>query len=244
VRWLLTAFGLKGAMPPAVHLAVRRVRSLEGYAPPWLAPSLARSWLDNEEAAFVWKRIAGPRWWAHVVHAVTRGVGSALVYEQNGRMAAMAGLDARHPLVDVDVIELVLRLAPELAFDTRLTRPLLRDSVAGLLPDEVRLRPAKSNFDALFHAALAGSDLPPVRRVLGARDAELGAYVDLGTMHRMLLAADPPSDRRGRQLWATNVWRLVTAECWLRSQGDSTFPERLREREALAAGDLELVTRG
>jgi hypothetical protein len=135
-------------------------------------------------------------------------------------------------------------LAPELAFDTRLTRPLLRDSVAGLLPDEVRLRPAKSNFDALFHAALAGSDLPPVRRVLGARDAELGAYVDLGTMHRMLLAADPPSDRRGRQLWATNVWRLVTAECWLRSQGDSTFPERLREREALAAGDLELVTRG
>jgi asparagine synthase (glutamine-hydrolysing) len=244
VWWLLSAFGLKGAMPPAAHLAARRVRRADRYAPPWMKPSLARAWLANEEAAFAWKRIPGPRWWAYVVNAVTRGIGSALVYEQTGRMAAMAGLDARHPLVDVDVIELVLQLAPELAFDARFSRPVLRDTIKGLVPDEVRMRPAKSNFDALFHATLAGPDLPAARRVLTAPDAELRAYVDLDTVHDVLLATDPPSDAHGRQQWAIHVWRLLTAECWLRSQGDPSFPQSLREREGLEAGRHELVTVG
>jgi asparagine synthase (glutamine-hydrolysing) len=243
---LLRDFGLRGAVPPAAHTLRRRLRGPERYAPPWLAPGVASAWLSSEDSAFAWKRAGGPRWWSYVVEAVTRSGGSALAYEQSRRIAALAGLESRHPLVDVDVIELVLQLAPELAFDARLNRPLLRDSVTGWLPDEVRLRPTKSNFDALFHASLAGPDLAVARRILSARDAELAAYVDLGVLQRGLVARDPPGegDPVGRQRWAIRVWRLLAAECWLRSQADPSYPERLREREGLAAEAHELVARG
>jgi asparagine synthetase B (glutamine-hydrolysing) len=91
---------------------------------------------------------------------------------------ASVGLHARHPLLDVDLIELVLGLPPELAFDARLSRPLLRESVRGLIPEDVRLRPTKSSFDALFHELLSGGDLAAARSLVLAPDAEVNAFVD------------------------------------------------------------------
>jgi hypothetical protein len=227
-------------MPPAVHVAMRRLRGLERYAPPFVTPSLSRAWLETEDSAFAWKQLPGPLWWAFLVDSVTRGIGPPLVFEQSRRRAALAGLESRHPLVDVDVIELVLQFAPELALDSRLSRPLLREAVAGLLPDEVRLRPAKSSFDELFHAALAGPDLPAARRLLRARDAELRAYVDLAAADRVLLACEPPAGQPYRQQWALRLWRLLTAECWLRSQSDKSFLRLLPQREGLIETDYDL----
>jgi hypothetical protein len=223
---------------------MRRLRRLKHYAPPWMLPPLAQSWLESEQSAFAFKSLDGPRWWSYLLQGVTRGAGPAIVYEQSRRRAALAGVHARHPLVDVDVIELMLRVAPELAFDSRYSRPLLRECVAGMLPDEVRLRPTKSSFDQLFHAALAGADLPAARRILGARDAEIGAYVDLDVVRSVLLDRDPPPDQPWLQNWALHVWRLLTAECWLRSLGDPAFLENLSEREGLAPLAHELLTRG
>src|SRR5215204_6433128 len=46
-------------------------------------------------------------------------------------------------------------------------------------------------------------------------NASLAAYVDLAVVADRLLAAPPPPDRR--QGWAIALWRLLTAECWLRA---------------------------
>lgn len=234
-------FGLKGAMPPVAHLAMRRFRNLSHYTPPWLNQDLGRAWLESEDSALAWKRLEGPRWWRYLLFGVTRGIGPALVYEQSRRRAAVAGIDARHPLVDPDVIELMLRLPPELAFDARFSRPLLREAVAGLLPEEVRTRPFKSNFDAMFHEALAGRDLPVVRRLLSDPRAALREYVDLEAIYRLWLADDPPRDATSRGPWAIRVWRMVTAECWLRAQQDPQFIDDFVESTNLASGEFELV---
>jgi len=224
-------------MPAAAHRIARRGRRLEHYAPTWMAPATARLWLDTE-AGYAWKSLPGPRWWAYLVEAVVLGLGPALVYEQSRRRAAMVGLRARHPLVDVDVVELVLGLDPELAFDSRLSRPLLRDAVHGLLPEEVRLRQGKSNFDAVFHAALAGPDLPFLREILGARDAEIGAYIDLAEVRRDLLEPEPPTGT-WRRTWAVRLWRMVMAECWLRAQREIGFVSQFADR--LPSPDMEFV---
>jgi asparagine synthase (glutamine-hydrolysing) len=237
---LLRRFGLKGAMPASAHRAARQWRGPEHYAPSWMRPAVARTWIDSE-AGFEWKGLPGPRWWAHLVDAVLLGVGPALVYEQSRRRAEMAGLLARHPLVDVDVIELMLGIPPDSAFDPRFSRPLFRASLTGLLPDEVRLRPSKSNFDAIFHAALAGRDLPAVRQLVGREDARIGEYVDLASVRRQLLDPQPPEGRSARQGWAIGMWRLVMAECWLRTQEDSAFPERMEAASGNMA-ETELVT--
>jgi asparagine synthase (glutamine-hydrolysing) len=234
----LRHFGGKGAMPPAAHVLMRRARGIEAYRLPWIPPGLARARLAGDESAFAWKRLPGPRWWAYLVDAVTRGAASAQGYEEARRRAALSGLQARHPLVDVGVIELILQIPPEVAYDSRHSRPLLRESLAGLLPEEVRLRPAKSYFDALIGDVLAGPDLALVRRLLGDRGAELGAYIDMDSVRRLLLLSEPPADRFGRQRWVIAVWRLLTAECWLRSQSSDSFLQELSEQAARPGSDL------
>jgi asparagine synthase (glutamine-hydrolysing) len=225
---LLRRYGLKGAAPPFAHRAARRLRGAQRYAPELLHPATTRAWLDTERS-YAWKRLAGPRWWAYLVDAVTQGNGPMLVYEQARRRAAMVGLEARHPLVDLDVVDLMLRLPPEMAFDRRHSRPLLRQAVAGALPDEVRLRPSKSSFDTIFHAGLVSHDLAVVRELLGTPDALVGSYVDLAAVRRDLLDPGPPRPA-ALQHWALTVWRLVTAECWLRQQDDTRFASDLGER--------------
>jgi asparagine synthase (glutamine-hydrolysing) len=169
-------------------------------------------------------------------------MGPALGYDHVRRRAALAGIVPRHPLVDVDVIELMLRMPPETAFHPRHTRPMVREAMKGLIPDSVRLRPTKSSFDALFHESIAGVDLPAVRELVDRPDAEVGAFVDLAVLRRELFGAPPPSsDPRALQDWALRVWRTVTAEVWLQDQAAPGFAADLRANAQLATPDLVLA---
>src|SRR5581483_3834725 len=144
-------------------------------------------------------------------------------------------IEPRHPLVDVDVIDTALRIDPTLAFDPRFNRAMLREAIDDLVPDQVRLRRGKSNFDALFHQLLAGPELPAVRQLLDPTHAELRAYVDMAALYRELVETDPRTGPEGLMHWAIRVWRLVTAECWLRSWQGSQALERLESRLGLPA---------
>jgi asparagine synthase (glutamine-hydrolysing) len=206
-------FGLRGALPAGFHRGARHVMRAERYVPPWLGPELRAAFLDSDTTG-EWKRLSGPRWWAYLVAACTRGLGAPITYDHVRRRNALAGLEPRHPLVDVDVVELVLGFPPELAFDTRHSRPLLRAAMRGWVPDELRLRPTKSTFDAVFHEALV-ADLELVRALLEPGKARLAPYVELDRVGAELLTAAPAPGGE-RQVWAQHLWRLLTAECWLR----------------------------
>ncbi len=204
-------FGFKGVVPRGLHRARRGRNTL--ITPEWLLPATRAVYVDNDVAAD-WKQLPGPRWWAYLVDVVTRGMGAAMCHDHVRRRAAVVGIDARHPLVDVDVVEYVLGLPPEAAFDTRHSRPLVREAMAGLLPDSVRLRAGKSSFDEIFHYSLGGADLAVVRELLRPGEAEVESYVDLSVVAATLLVGPPAGQRTA---WANALWRLVTAECWLRS---------------------------
>jgi asparagine synthase (glutamine-hydrolysing) len=149
---------------------------------------------------------------------LTRGIEETGVFEQQRRTAAAAGLGARHPLLDLDLVELGLRLPPLCSYDRYLNRPLLRAATTGMLPDAVRLRPQKVLFDSLLVDCLAGPDAEAVCALLGP-GAELGAYVELERVQAELLDSDRL--RRAQPFrWMWQVWRLCTAECWLRTQAD------------------------
>ena len=129
----------------------------------------------------------------------------------------MAGVTGGHPfLQDPELIDLVLRVPPELAFDAQLDRPLLRSAMEGLVPDVIRLRPDKSFFTPLFVEAVDGHDRRRIAELLGAKDAASRAYTEPEAVRTMLLEAPP--ERRGGQ-WAWALWRLVMLECWLRREG-------------------------
>jgi asparagine synthase (glutamine-hydrolysing) len=207
-----------GALPYRLHELLRRPFAGRD-APGWLRQQTRRDLLDSDDP-LAWKRLDGPRWWANIAHGLTRGIEETGVFEHQRRGAASAGLEARHPLFDLDLVELGLRQPPLATFDRYRSRPVLRAAMAGALPDAVRLRPRKALFDSLLVDCLAGPDGEAVRRLLTDSGAELGAYVDQRGVQRDLFDTDRHRHEQPFR-WMWQVWRLSTAECWLRAQANS-----------------------
>jgi hypothetical protein len=93
----------------------------------------------------------------------------------------------------------------------------------GFVPDEIRLRREKTTFNEFLETSLEQSDQPALHRLLARSETELREYVRIDVIRDQLLgpAGATPSGRVGI------VWRLATAETWLRFQNDLTFPEQV-----------------
>jgi asparagine synthase (glutamine-hydrolysing) len=209
---MVASLALAGAMPPRpAGWALPGSRA----NPAWLTRS-ARERVRRSDDPDAWKRLDGPRWWSFSAHGVCYGIESTGVHEHQRRRAAMACLEARHPMLDLDLVELALRLPPEQTLDARFSRPVLREAMAGLLPDSVRLRPQKALFESVILSALRGPDAVAVREILTAAGAEVGAYVDRQRMEAELFGTDAVLKSEPFR-WMWQVWRLLTAELWLRS---------------------------
>jgi asparagine synthase (glutamine-hydrolysing) len=215
VARMMASVAVSGALPYRLDARLRRPFAARD-VPAWLSPALRRGVVDSDDPAG-WKRLDGPRWWAEIAHGLTRGIEETGVFEHQRRRAALAGLQARHPLLDLDLVELGLRQPPLATFDRDRSRRVLRAAMAGALPDAVRMRPHKALFDSVLIDTLAGPDGAAVRWLLADRSAELGAYLDLEAMRRELLESD--RCRREQPFrWMWQVWRLAAAEIWLRAQ--------------------------
>jgi asparagine synthase (glutamine-hydrolysing) len=224
---LLSAWSLAGRFPEYGVPTTRRTRlhhlrqwgRKRDFSPRpqgWLAvdPRLLES-RDPDPPA------AGPAWWVAQAEGAL-GPGSRMAHDTTRRNGALSGIEPRHPLLDVDLIEGVLSFPPELAFDRRFNRPVLREAVAGLVPDEARLRPYKSNFDPVIVAGME-ADLPLVESLLLSPGANVLAYVDRDALAAYL--ASPPQPLGARRAWAMSLWYLGTLECWLRLQaGEEALP--------------------
>jgi asparagine synthase (glutamine-hydrolysing) len=217
VARMLGSMAVAGALPYRIHELMRSLRARRG-TPDWLLPRTTEDLLASSDP-LAWKRMDGPRWWASVAHGLTRGIEETGVFEHQRRRAISAGLQARHPLFDLDLLELGLRQPPLATLDPYRNRPVLRAGMAGLLPDTVRLRPQKALFDSLIVDCMAGPDGAAARSLLTDPAAEIGAYVDRRGLRRSLFDSD--RYRRAQPfLWMWQVWRLTTAECWLRAQAN------------------------
>jgi asparagine synthase (glutamine-hydrolysing) len=215
---LLTQVGGRGALPPMLHEVTRRQRPAERYAPAWLRPEAMRLYHETENP-WRWKQLDGPRWWAWLADTLTRGRETADIANYLRRRARMAGLEALSPLLDVGLVELMLRLPPEANFDPVLTRPLVREALRGALPPAVLARRDKGDFSALQHRTLlAPESLQAIRGLLDGRTAEVGAYVDVNHFRRAYLDRPPAVGEPNWRIWAIHVWNVVTAETWLREQ--------------------------
>lgn len=192
--------------------------------PDWLHSSIAQALRESDDP-LAWKRLDGPLWWSDVAHGIAHGLDEAGIFEHQRNRAAMAGVEARHPLLDLDLVTLCLRQSPAATLDRRFSRPVLRQSVAGLVPDAVRLRPVKARFESLVVDCLTGAEMTTVRGLLVDPGAAIREYVDQERMERELLDG-AGALAVGSFHWMWLVWRLLTAEVWLRSElaGLQLFP--------------------
>ena len=209
---VLRRYGVGPLVPRAARRSREergRVRSLDSMIP-------LADWreLADLDAASDAERRDGPRWWRQLVESLidTRdllGLGAHF-----RREACDEGMERRHPfLYDLHLTEAALRLPPRTRFDPVYDRPLLRQALAGLIPEEVRARSTKSHFTGLMHAGIRADEpglIEPLRRL----DAPVREYVPAVALERALAVA---ADER-RMLAAGALWRVAIANRWLMSQ--------------------------
>jgi len=212
---MLGTVALAGALPYRAHQLLQQSVSARE-VPSWLRPRARRGLLDSQDRV-AWKRFDGPQWWASSAHALTRGIEEVGVFEHHRQRASSAGLQARHPMLDLDLVDLALRQSPSASFDRHRNRPVLRRAVSGMLPESVRQRPGKALFDSVIVDTLAGGDGAIIRRLLSDPQAALGDYVDQHRLQQTLFGEDALR-RTDPFRWMCQVWRLTTAECWLKAQ--------------------------
>jgi len=232
-RYILEHWGLKGLLPYRLHRMRHERKDPNLLAPGWLRAELRAPYAELEDR-WAWKRTArGPRWWRYLADVLVLAPHRELRLDYLRNRAAGAGVSGESPLYDFDLIEYSLRLPPQLAFDAAFSRPLVRESMRGRIPDEVRLDGRKAIFSPFCFDMLTGADAPGIEGLILDRKAELGAYADLDLVERLWSGERP--DRRaglGTASWGTVVWRLAAAESWLRTLADSGFAERMMESPA------------
>ncbi len=220
---LLLEFGIR----PALARSQR-----QDVAPEWLTSSSA-DLLDQVHEPWPWLRDRSvPRWWAYHAYLLSDHVEGSGLGEHIWERGVPFGLRSGAPLFDIGLVELVLRIPPRVSWRHRLDRSLARATVAGALPDVVRLNRRKANIGPFYLDLLTGPDSAIIRELLLDSRARVREFADAAWIERNV-ARSPSRTDPDWLTWTTVVWRLATAECWLRWLESRDFPDELLGRADL-----------
>jgi asparagine synthase (glutamine-hydrolysing) len=127
-------------------------------------------------------------------------------------VAAGAGVELRLPFFDVRLVELCLSLPPEQKLRRGWSRFVMRNAMAGILPEKIRQRRRKSDLgDGFRHAvrSFGGADMENVVRSAGG---ELSRYIDPKYVAEMAPRYMNGSVSRSEKI---RFWRVSAFARWL-----------------------------
>lgn len=159
----------------------------------------------------------GRNWWRHrYADVIAHAVGNLAADAYRGDL--IDEIEVRHPFLYRPLVEFALRLPPPLRTRPGREKWILREAMAGIVPDLIRFRPDKGRSDAYVQQSLVRE-----RRRLNAllRDgilAELG-YIESRTAQAALAAAQRGDDRSVNAILPTlalETWLSVRAGRWPR----------------------------
>lgn len=221
----LRHFGLAPLIPDRVRRLRRRDARTHS---PWslLEPTNAAAVAELGQPAR--EELDGPLWWRGLAEDLINGDEALDASSHLLREAVDGGVARRHPFMyDVELVRTVLSIPPALQFEPLRDRALLRDALAGRIPETVRTRHSKSFFTPLLLDALA-TEGEVLARSLAAADAPVRDYVSAAALERLLApAATGNATRHARQLWQVGI-----ADTWLRSAENANYPRELGEELA------------
>ncbi len=188
-------------------------RPEEALVPAWINPDFARraAFAERQEACRPRRVFTSPA--RQEVYANLVGIPWYWrLANWYNRSAAVFNIEVRHPFLDRRLFEYVLAVPGEQLFQLGNYKTLLRRSMAGILPERIRLRQGKTNFIPLLDFGLREQALSEIQELLRApRAADLG-FLDgegLRTAYLGFLGGGPHELRRA-------LWCAITLEIWLR----------------------------
>jgi asparagine synthase (glutamine-hydrolysing) len=121
-------------------------------------------------------------------------------------------LELRHPYLHRPLVELALRLSPEMCVQPHARKWILREAMRGILPEMVRTRVGKSGLDGLHAWSVAHEHERMGRMLRDPMLAQLGV-IDRAALSRVL--DDVRSGRASHEAWRDGINSTLEVEMWL-----------------------------
>jgi len=127
------------------------------------------------------------------------------------KLAAVLGVEHRHPYFDSELIAFCLALPPEQRLSEGWDRVVQRRAFTGLVPEPIRARQSKSVWSRNFERQLFGRHRERIHGVLEGASTPLADYCDVARLRRDLpaLAAGRAPER------LMDFWCAVSLGLWL-----------------------------
>lgn len=128
------------------------------------------------------------------------------------RNSASCGIEVRHPFLDRRLFEYVFAIPGEQLFRLDTYKNLLRRSMAGILPERIRLREGKTRFTRFLDFLLlerAAGEIKDLLQMPRSADAGILNGEKLRFAYQNLSIGGPDVPRR-------DVWYAIAVEIWLR----------------------------
>jgi asparagine synthase (glutamine-hydrolysing) len=180
--------------------------------PPWISPGFADAlgadvvWRSNQSPNPPRKRALHDR----QVYYLLNELPALLRYEDRNSMAR--SIEARVPFLDHRLVELAFQLPGEYKIDAGVTKRVLRQAMAGLVPDQVLARTDKMGFETpqlRWMRALSARSTPSL-------DARTTAFVAPDAV-RSLARRLRGQQARTASTSASALWRILCLDAWVRT---------------------------
>lgn len=157
----------------------------------------------------------------HFQDWVCNSAGIAAIQEETNHLAAMEGIERRHPFYDVRLLAYCLSLPAEQKLRHGWPRWILRKAMESLLPESVQWRPDKADLSPNFLRNLAGMERETLEQVVAAPE-RIRPYIDMSTLKTAWKQKD-----------AMSLWFALVLDRWL-GQVDAVRGEQMRGRHGSA----------
>lgn len=185
-------------------------------------------------AALNWPTDLPASYAAERAHAITHPYVAA-ARERYDRVASAAGVEPRDPFLDRRLVAFCLSLPPEQRLRGGWPKAILRQAMAGRIPDQVRWRRGKEHLGWAFTRSFVETTRPRLDRELEAGWDILAPYVDTGLVRQAYSAYVSPVGSGN----LASIYDAAQLAAWLRRHLTRPRPEAGESRHA----DLETTNR-
>lgn len=215
-RWILYHYLARPLLPDAADRALRRLTrgSIEDGLPEWIDPGFARRTAieerlqDHQPGRFRDKA-------RQTLYSAFRQSPWSPVCEWYDRGANAFGIEVRHPFLDRRLAEYLFAIPPDRLFRAGESKPLLRQAMAGLLPEAVRLRRDKTRLGAFLDLSLQQGQRDWIDQILREPRAVAMGFLDGDRFRAAYLRYRNGGLEEGQR----SLWYALMLEIWLRQNG-------------------------
>ncbi len=200
------SFWRYGLLPLLPGPAYRRLTRLRDTSVPWIRPSFARHF-DLQSRSLTWRVAAAPRGRKYQADiALATGV-LGFGYDAS---VLFTSFDLRCPFLYRPLLEFCLALPPALRTRPKASKWILRQTMRGILPEEVRTRTGKGSVDGRIQWSLVRA-MPRIAWLLTDP-----IVADMGWVEPRRLWAALAEVTRGDGSHCAAILRTLALETWLR----------------------------